>query len=184
VRAGLRVRGVPTSEASAELARRLGIPLVSLDDVEQIDIDIDGADEVDPECNLIKGLGGALLRERIVAAASRQVVILVGAEKVVPTLGSHGKLPVETVPFGTEFCRRKLAALGCSPLLRTVGGKVFITDNGNHILDCHVQPIERPAALDEAIRNIPGVVTTGLFLKMAHTVLIQHSETLEVRKRT
>lgn len=182
-RQGLLVRGVPTSQASAELAREVGIPLVDLSEVETIDVDVDGADEVDPQCNLIKGLGGALLREKIVAAASRQLVILVGAEKVVPVLGTRGILPVEIVPFGLEFCERRLAALGLKPCPRVHDGKPFVTDNGNRILDCRIGPIEHPAEFEQAIHAIPGVVGTGLFLGMAHTVLIQTGTTVEVRQR-
>src|SRR5262249_44879221 len=110
VQAGLRVRGIPTSQASADLARELGIPLITLDDVDAIDVDGAGADGVDPACNLIKGLGGALVREKIVAAAAKRVVILVGAEKLVPALGAHGVLPVEVVPFGLPLVRRRLTA--------------------------------------------------------------------------
>jgi ribose 5-phosphate isomerase A len=184
VRAGLKIRGVPTSVASAELATQLGIPLVSLANVEAIDVDVDGADEVDPHCNLIKGLGGALVREKIVAASSRKVVILVGPEKLVPVLGSHGTLPVEVTPFGVPLCRRRLAVLGCTPHLRLAGQAPFVSDNGNHILDCHVPPINRPNELDEAIRAIPGVAGTGFFLGMADTVLIQNGPAVEVRTCT
>lgn len=183
VRQGLRVRGVPTSQASADLATQAGIPLVDLADVESIDIDVDGADEVDPQCNLIKGLGGALLREKIVAADSRQVVILVGAEKLVPVLGAHGILPVEVVPFGLTFCERRLAALGLSPVRRVRDGKPFVTDNGNRVLDCRIAPLEDPVTLDRSLRAIPGIVDTGLFLGMAHTVLIQNGSIVETRER-
>jgi ribose 5-phosphate isomerase A len=183
VQQGLRVRGVATSQASAELARQLGIPLTTLEEVDAIDIDVDGADEVDPGCNLIKGYGGALVREKIVAAASRQLAILVGAEKLVPVLGSRGILPVEVVSFGLPMCRRRLAALGCLPEPRTRAGKLFVTDNGNAILDCHVSPIDRPAELELAIRAIPGVVGTGLFLGMANVVLVQEGQTVKVMRR-
>jgi ribose 5-phosphate isomerase A len=182
VQAGLRIRGVPTSEATAELARRLGIPLGSLEEIESLDIAVDGADEVDPQLNLIKGLGGALVREKVVAAAARRLVILVGAEKLVPVLGSHGVLPVEVVPFALPFCRRRLEALGYPAQERRKGGKLFLSDNGNPILDCRVGPLADPAALDAAIRAIPGVVGTGLFLGMAHTVLIQEGETIQLRQ--
>lgn len=183
VRAGLRVRGIPTSQVSADLAGRLGIPLTTFEEVESIDVDVDGADEVDPRCDLIKGYGGALLREKIVAAASRRLVILVGEEKLVPALGSHGKLPVEVVPFGLAPCRRRLEALGCTPELRVHDGKPFVTDNGNYTLDCRVAPLDRPAELERAIRDVPGVVGTGLFLGMADTVLIQRGGTVEVQQR-
>src|SRR5947209_4523851 len=116
VRAGLRVRGVPTSQATAELARQVGIPLVTLDDVEQLDLTVDGADEVDPQLNLIKGYGRALVREKIVAAASKQLVILAGPGKEVERLGCRGKLPVEVVPFALPFCSRRLSDLDCVPV--------------------------------------------------------------------
>lgn len=181
-RQGFAVRGVPTSKASEELARRLGIVLVGLNEVETLDIAVDGADEVDPDLNLIKGYGGALVREKIVATAARRLVILVGPEKLVPRLGSHGILPVEVVPFGLPLCTRRLAALGCRAQPRFQSGKPYITDNGNQILDCRVQPIERPEELDRAIRDIPGVVGTGIFLGLPTTVLVQKGEEVEVRQ--
>jgi ribose 5-phosphate isomerase A len=183
VQAGLRVRGVPTSRASADLAGRLGIPLVDLDAVDAIDVDVDGADEVDPQCDLIKGYGGALVREKIVAASARHVIILVGPEKLVKVLGSHGKLPVEVTPFGLPLCRRRLTDLGCVPELRLHEANPFVTDNGNLILDCRIAPLIRPAELEGAILAIPGVVGTGLFLGMAHTILIQRGPDVEVRQR-
>jgi len=183
VRQGLRVRGVPTSQTSADLARQLGIPLTTLEEIDAIDVDVDGADEVDPHCNLIKGYGGALVREKIVAAASRRVVILVGPEKLVPVLGSHGILPVEVVLFGLPFCRRRLAAVGYVSQPRLRDGKLVLSDNGNAILDCKVSPIDRPGELEQTIRAIPGVVGTGLFLDMAHAVLIQRGDAVEVRQR-
>ncbi|HEY2146723.1 MAG TPA: ribose-5-phosphate isomerase RpiA [Pirellulales bacterium] len=176
---GLKVRGVPTSKSTEDLARNLGIPLVSLDEVESIDIAVDGADEVDPQLNLIKGLGGALVREKIVAAAAKKFVILVGPEKLVQTLGDHGVLPVEVVPFALEFCRRRLAALGYPSVVRQRDGRTFISDNGNPILDCQVTAMPDPAALDAAIRPIPGVVGTGLFPNMADLVLIDRGESVE-----
>jgi ribose 5-phosphate isomerase A len=179
-RQGFAVRGVPTSKASEQLARQLGIPLVGLDEVEAIDVDVDGADEVDPNCNLIKGYGGALVREKIVAAASRRLVILVGQEKLVPQLGSHGILPVEVIPFGLPLCTRRLAALGCRAQPRFHAGKLFVTDNGNQILDCRVQPIDRPEELNRAISDIPGVVGTGLFIGLPTTVLVQKGDGVEV----
>lgn len=183
VRQGLRVRGVPTSEGTATLARQLGIPLVGLDEVEGIDLDVDGADEVDPQLDLIKGLGGALVREKIVAAASRQVVILVGPEKLVPVLGARGVLPIEVLPFGMALCSRRLSQLGCVPRPRQKDGGLFVSDNGNYILDCQVSPILNPTVFDRMIRAIPGVIGTGLFLGMAHTVLIQDGDTVQERHR-
>jgi ribose 5-phosphate isomerase A len=174
VQDGLKIRGVPTSDATAGLARELGIPLVTLEEVGELDITFDGADEVAPDLNLIKGYGGALVREKIVAASSKRLIILVGPEKEVKVLGEHGKLPVEVVPFALTLARRKLDALGCPPTLRLgPDGKPYVTDNGNPILDCRVAPIADPAALEQAILAIPGVVGTGLFIGMAETVLIQ-----------
>ena len=172
-RSGIKVRGVPTSNASAELAESLGIELVELRDVHRIDIDFDGADEVDPRLNLIKGNGGALVREKIVAAASRRRIILVGDEKLVKRLGAHGNLPVEVVPFAEAYVARRIRALGMKPKLRLDGaGGDFITDNHNIILDCGVKEIRHPARLEEELLNIPGVVGTGLFVGVATTVLV------------
>jgi len=172
VKAGLEVRAVPTSEAVAGLAGGLGIPLVSLDEAPVIDVTLDGADEVDPRLDLIKGYGGALVREKVVAAASRRLVILVGREKLVPVLGSRGKLPVEVVPFAAGFCRRRFAELGCAPVLRSAGPTPVLSDNGNLIFDCAVGPIADPAGLDTTLRRIPGVVGTGLFVGLAQAVLV------------
>ena len=174
VKQGLRVTGVPTSQATAAAARRLAIPLVDLDDVDEIDVTVDGADEVDPQLNLIKGYGGAMVGEKIVAAASRREIILVGSEKLVPVLGKRGILPVEVIPFAVGFCKRRLTALGCRPQVRfTDGVRVpFVSDSGNYILDCGVEPITDPQALEDAIRAIPGVVGTGLFIGIAERVLV------------
>jgi len=170
VRTGLTVTGVPTSQASATLARQLGIPLI--DEPVALDVAVDGADEVDPRLDLVKGYGGALVREKVVAAAAHRFIVLVGAEKLVPVLGSRGRLPVEVVPFAAAFCRRRLAELGHPPVMRARDGAPFVTDNGNLILDCAVGPIGDPAALDAAVRAIPGVVGSGLFVGMAHVVMV------------
>lgn len=188
VNAGLRVQGVPTSEASADQSRKLGIPLTTLEAVEQLDIDIDGADAVDANLNLLKGLGGALIREKVVAAASKRVVILVDTMKLVPVLGTphEGKanvLPVEVVPFAFPLARRRLTVLGIPPQPRLKDGKLFISDNGNYILDCCLQPIADAARLEAAINAIPGVVGTGLFLDMADVVLVQDGDKVQVHER-
>ena len=183
VQAGLRVRGVPTSQSTANLAAQLKIPLVSLDDVESIDVAVDGADEVDPNLNLIKGLGGAMVREKIIAATCRRFVILVGVEKLVSTLGEHGVLPVEVVPFGLAWCGRRLTYLGYPATLRREDGKPFVTDNGNYVLDCRTSLLRNPAAVEQVLRAIPGVVGTGLFLGMAHTVLVDDNGRIEIRQR-
>jgi ribose 5-phosphate isomerase A len=180
VKQGLRITGVPTSQATAAAARRLAIPLVDLDDVDEIDVTVDGADEVDPQLNLIKGYGGAMVGEKIVAAASRREIILVGSEKLVPVLGKRGILPVEVIPFAVGFCKRRLAALGCRPQVRfTDGIRVpFVSDSGNYILDCGVEPITDPQALEDAMRAIPGVVGTGLFIDIAERVLVGDADTV------
>lgn len=183
VREGLHVRCIPTSSSTAELARSLEIPLTNFEETDAIDVTVDGADEVDPRLNLIKGLGGALVREKIVASSSRMLVICVGEEKEVPVLGQHGVLPVEIVPFALGFCRRRISALGCPPTLRMHEGKPFVTDNGNYIFDCRIGPLDDPQALDRDLLAIPGVVDTGLFLGMAHSVLIQQGREVRVRRR-
>ena len=169
---GIDVRGVATSKASEELGRSVGIPIVTLAEVGRIDTDFDGADEVDPRLNLIKGYGGALVREKIVAASSRRFIVLVGEEKLVNKLGDRGRVPVEVVPFGVPLAMSKLKALGMKPRVRENDGKQFITDNGNWILDCEVKKIVNPARLDRDLRAIPGVVGTGLFVAMADIVLV------------
>jgi ribose 5-phosphate isomerase A len=171
--ARLDVRGVPTSQASAELATSLGIPLADLSDVAKIDIDFDGADEVDPHLNLIKGWGGAMVREKIVAAAARKRIFLVGEEKLVKRLGARGTLPVEVVPFAVSFVARQIAKFGLKPKSRTKdNGTAFVTDNGNRVIDCGVKEIHNPARLERDLRAIPGVVGTGLFLGIANVVLV------------
>jgi ribose 5-phosphate isomerase A len=181
VQQGLNVRGVPTSQASADLATRLGIPLLTLDQIESIDVTCDGADEVDPQGNCIKGYGGALVREKVVAAASQKLAILVGAEKLVQQLGERGKLPVEVVPFAAAFCQRRFIALGLKPQVRQQQGGNYLTDNGNLILDCGTGPIADPGQLESNLLATPGVVGAGLFLSMANLVLIERNGGVEVR---
>src|SRR5262249_17139662 len=184
----LHVRGVATSEETAEIARDVDIPLLTLAEVDALDVTVDGADEVDPKLNLIKGYGRSMVREKIVAAASRHLVILIGPEavkeKVVPVLGTRGKLPVEVLAFGVAVCRGKLEEMG----MRATGatrddGEVWLSEDGNPILDCWVGPIPNPAELEGRIRAIPGVVGTGLFAGMADAVLIQDGDELEVRQK-
>jgi ribose 5-phosphate isomerase A len=172
-RSNVRVYGVPTSEETAALASAENIPVLSLADAGILDVTVDGADEVDPHLDLIKGYGRALVREKIVAASSRRLVILVGDEKLVPQLGARGKLPVEVTPFALPLCIRRLGELGCRPVPNCrPGGDLFLTDNGNYILDCQIDPVEDAEGLELDIRAIPGVVGTGLFLGMADTVLV------------
>jgi ribose 5-phosphate isomerase A len=177
VRQGLRVRGVPTSEATAKLAGDLGIEVIGLADVgfaegRRIDICVDGVDEVDGEKRAIKGGGGALLREKIVAAASDRVVYIADASKRVETLGAF-PLPVEVIPFAAAFVASRIAALGCEPVLRrATDGKEFRSDENNVILDCPFGVIEEPETLAAELSLIPGVVEHGLFLGMIDDMLI------------
>ncbi|GIW43989.1 MAG: ribose-5-phosphate isomerase A [Candidatus Binatia bacterium] len=178
------VRCIATSEATANLARSLGLDLVNLADVEVIDVTVDGADEVAPNLDLIKGYGGALVREKVVAAASAKLVIAATVDKLVDRLGRRGKLPVEVVPFAWPFCQRRLRQLlGGEPVLRRNGEDLFLSDGENYILDCPVGPIEDALALEDSIRRIPGVVGTGLFLGMASVVLVGDDERVQERHR-
>jgi ribose 5-phosphate isomerase A len=188
VRAGrLKVRGVPTSTETARLAEQHGVPLVGLGEAGELAVTVDGADEVDPHLDLIKGYGRALVREKVVAASSRRLVVLVGEEKRVPRLGTRGRLPVEVVPFAVPLCLRRLARFGLRPALWEQNGRPALTDNGNHILDCATDPIPDAERLETDIRAIPGVVGTGLFLGMADTVLVGEGNDfrmIEERRRT
>jgi ribose 5-phosphate isomerase A len=167
------IRGVPTSNRSADQARALGIPLVSLTQVARIDVTVDGADEIDPQLDLIKGLGGALLREKIVAQNSRQMIVIADASKLVPVLGTNQPLPVEVAPFEHAAQARFLGSLGCEPKLRRADdGSEFVTDNGNVIYDCRFKSIERPAELEATLKSRAGIVETGLFIGIASVALV------------
>jgi ribose 5-phosphate isomerase A len=183
VRAGLKIRGIPTSVQTRELAAGLGIPLTTLDEFQQVDITIDGADEVDPELRLIKGGGGALVREKIVASASRQLVIIADSTKQVPALGKF-PLPVEVIPFAQVLVAKKIAALGASVKVRQrAEGNPFVTDEGHHILDCSFGRISDPAALARELQDMPGVVEHGLFIGMADAVLIGKASGVQELRR-
>jgi ribose 5-phosphate isomerase A len=170
------VVAVPTSEATAALAREHGVPLVTLADHPQLALCIDGADEIAPDLGLVKGLGGALLREKIVASAADRFVVVGDASKRVAHLGETAPVPVEVIPFGEAVCALALAAFGCTPEPRTG----FVTDEGNHILDCRFGPIADPPALATAIRAIPGVVEHGLFLGMAAIAYVAGPDGVDV----
>jgi ribose 5-phosphate isomerase A len=174
VRDGLRIVGIPTSERSALQAREGGIALTDFAQHPKVDLTIDGADEIArSSLDLIKGLGGALLREKIVAAASQRLVIIADEPKLVAGLGGTVPVPVEIVPFGWETTSVRLAGLGGKPVLRRAAdGAVFRTDGGNVIMDCHFGPIADPALLEQDLSRIVGVVETGLFIGMATTVLV------------
>jgi len=168
----LDIIGVPTSKRSEKIGIESGINMSSLDEHGSIDLTIDGADEVDPSLELIKGLGGALLREKMVAQATEREVIVVDESKLVEKLGTRVPLPVEVIQFSTQHLKRRLAALGCEPVLRLVGSVPFVTDNGNYIIDCSFSAIENPEMLDGEIKKVPGTVETGLFLGIADTVIV------------
>ena len=172
VQEGMDLKGVPTSFATAEVAKELGIPLTSLEERTRPDLCVDGADEVDPKLDLIKGLGGALFREKIVAAASKKFIVIVDESKLVPRLGSKSPVPVEVHPFGWRVAADALQALGATVDLRRKDGEIFRTDNGNHIVDARFRPLTTPAKMAAQIMGIPGVVGHGLFLQMADTVLV------------
>jgi ribose 5-phosphate isomerase A len=188
IRNGLNVRGVATSSGTADLAERLGVPLVELADALPIDMTFDGADEVDPALNLLKGFGHALIREKVVAAASKKLVILIGPrkveEKLVPVLGSRGELPIEVVPFALPLVLRRVNKLGLpGTVVRDDAGDPRRSDNGNLLVHLAVQAITDPAELDGQLRGIPGIVGTGLFCGLADVVLIDHGGRLEERHR-
>ncbi|HEY8193726.1 MAG TPA: ribose-5-phosphate isomerase RpiA [Hyphomicrobium sp.] len=186
VKGGLKVVCVPTSEATRAQAAALGIPLATLDQHPALDLTVDGADEVDEELRLIKGGGGALLREKIVAVASERVVIIADSSKRVDVLGKF-PLPIEVVPFGLGATQRQIAGVasdcGCEgdiKLRAGANGAPFVTDNGNHILDCSFGAIDDPEALDDALKLVPGVVESGLFLGIADVGIIAGPKGVEV----
>ena len=182
LREGLSIIGaVPTSEATAQLAGALGIPLTNLDTHPHLDLDIDGADEIDGQLGLIKGAGGALLREKIVAAASRRFIVIADSSKIVKQLGLKFPVPVEIIPFARTPVQLQLGALGAQVQLRQRDGQVFRTDSGNIILDCFFPGgISDPQALHASIKSIVGVVEIGLFLNMAERAIIGSASGVQV----
>lgn len=183
VQEGLNITGIPTSKNSELLAKELGIRLVDLNDVASIDVTIDGADEIDPSFHMIKGGGGALTREKLVALASKTRIIVVDEPKLVDSLGQTRSLPVEVLPFAWRMSARLLAELGSNPILRRTGESVFVTDNGNFILDCEFGPIADPPSLEKSIKLLPGVVECGLFIGIADKVIIAFDDRVEARDR-
>jgi ribose 5-phosphate isomerase A len=179
------VRGVATSIASDKQARELGIPVTTLAETPRLNVAVDGADEVDPRLDLTKGLGGALLREKIIAQAADTFVVIADSSKDVPRLGTKAPLPVEVVPFAHEAQVPFFRSLGCEPALRKAAdGKVYMTDNGNVIYDCRFpNGIPDAAALADALKGRAGIVEHGLFLKMAAVVLIAGTDAVEERRR-
>jgi ribose 5-phosphate isomerase A len=184
VRAGLKIRGIPTSKASHGLAQQLGIPLITFEDAQQIDVTIDGADEFDPALNLIKGGGGALLREKIVASATRFQVIVTDSSKQVQVLGKF-PLPVEVIKFAEPLIAKRISEMGVRAVRRQdPSGKPYLTDEGNYILDCHFGQIPDPAALGRILKDLPGVVEHGLFIELASVVVMAKAGALEEFRRT
>ena len=184
VREGVRLTGVPTSVQTAQLATQLAIPLTTLDDQPHLDLAVDGADEVDDHLNLVKGAGGALLREKIVAASAARFLVVVDDGKLVTRLGERYSLPVEVVPFGHTPAIRAVEGLGARVTLRRgTDGQPWISDNGNYILDCHFGPIADPVALQKELLTIPAVIESGLFLNMTDTVIVGHAEGVRLLSR-
>jgi ribose 5-phosphate isomerase A len=183
VKNGLRIRGIPTSDRSREQAAGLGIPLTTLDECPAIDVTVDGADEVDPQLRLIKGGGGALLREKIVASATKQLVIVADATKRVPVLGRF-PLPVEVIKFARSVVVKKIETLGAEVgLRRGADGQPYLTDENNYILDCRFGQIPDADGLARQLSDMPGVVEHGLFIGMASVVLVANgSEIVELRR--
>jgi ribose 5-phosphate isomerase A len=181
---GLDVIGIPTSERSAALARRVGVPLTDFARHRRIDLTIDGADQIEEgRLNLIKGLGGALLREKIVAEASARMIVVADHTKLVKQLGSRTALPVEIVPFGHEVAMEKLEKLGCGVALRRVDGAAFVTDGGNFVADCSFAAIPDAAGLQARLKHITGVVETGLFVGLASQAILGTDDGVTILER-
>ncbi|MBX3330447.1 MAG: ribose-5-phosphate isomerase RpiA [Nitrospira sp.] len=187
VRAGKKLRGVPTSQETAALARESGIPLIETENRWEIDVALDGADQVDPDFNLIKGGGGALLKEKIVAASAKQFIVMVDHTKQVPVLGGSFPLPIEVIPFGWGGTARAIEALTKSRVvLRERNGTPFKTEAGHLIVDVHINRIDRPGELETALNLIPGVVETGLFVGRTSVLIVgtpQGVHTLHVPRK-
>ena len=182
---GLKISGIPTSQQTRKLAEQLNIPLTTLDERQQIDITLDGADEIDPELSLIKGGGGALLREKIIASASRRLVIVADSSKLVAHLGKF-PLPIEVIPFAQALIAQRIRALGAQVSLRRYAyDNPYVTDEGHHILDCSFGEIAYPRKLADSLRALPGVVEHGLFIGMAEFAIVAQGESvIEVRRRS
>jgi ribose 5-phosphate isomerase A len=183
IQTGLKIRGVATSLQTENLARRLGIPLLDFNDVSKLDITIDGADQIDPNFDMIKGGGGALTREKLVARISDVEVIVVDQSKQVVTLGGGFPVPVEVVPFGWRLAARLLSDLGSVPRLRETGGTPVVTDNGNWIIDSDFGRIEDPPNLEKHIKLLPGIVESGLFIGLADVMVVGSEEGAVVHDR-
>jgi ribose 5-phosphate isomerase A len=183
-REALHFVGVPTSDATAALARGVGIPLRDLDEVDSLDLNLDGADEIDGAFQMIKGRGGALLREKIVASAARRRVAIITADKRVARLGARMPIPVEVSPFGLRHIERQLRALGAATTVRTTpAGAAFVTDGGHSIIDCHFAAIVDPEELDQRLNRIAGVFETGIFIDLCDLMIVGHADRVETIER-
>jgi len=184
---GLRIKGIPTSYQAYLKALEKGLPLTTLDEAQRIDLAVDGADEVDMSLNLVKGMGAALTREKVIDSAAKLLAIIVDSSKLVRRLGETKPIPVEVLPFAYTYVAGKLKDLGGEPKLRMAGevkdGPV-VTDNGNFILDVEFQPIQYPAKLEEEIKRIPGVVEVGIFTGLADIVYVGYPDKVEVLRRS
>ena len=179
----LEIVGIPTSIETESLAKELNIPLTNLKDHPVIDVTVDGADEVDPNFNLIKGMGGALLREKIVAKNTKKEVIIVDYTKMVNKLGTKSPLPVEVLPFGWSSCARLLKEFGCEVSLRKKDNEIALSDNNNYFIDCKFDSIDDPQDLEMKINNIPGVIENGLFINLTESVIVASPSGVEVLLR-
>ena len=179
----LDIIGIPTSLDTKKRADELQIPLTDLKSHPKIDVTIDGADEVDPSFNLIKGMGGALLLEKIVAKNTAREIIIVDVTKIVDKLGTKSPLPVEVLPFGWSSAEKLLNEFGCEVKLRTNESGIFTSDNGNYILDCKFNSIDDPEGLEMKINNIPGVMENGLFIELTSTVIVASEDEIKVLSR-
>jgi ribose 5-phosphate isomerase A len=180
---GLKIKGIPTSLKTKRLATELKIPLIELDDHTEVDVTIDGADEVDSNLNLIKGGGGALTREKIIAYHSKKVIIVVDETKIVKGLGCDSSLPVEVTKFGWKATKKELEGLGCTTELRKIIDEAFITDNQNYIIDCDFGKISDPEVLEKEINSIPGVLENGLFIGLADEVIVGSKQGMMILER-
>ena len=184
VRDGLKVTAIATSSQSETLALEVGIPIVTFQDQKELDLTVDGADEVSPELNLVKGLGGALVREKIVAVASRRLVIVVDDSKLVDQLGTRSPVPVEVVPFAADIVMHQLGAIGGQPRLRVMeSGRPFVSDNGNFVVDWHFGPIIDPPMVERRLKSVWGVVDSGIFSDLADRVIVARGTGLEILDR-
>ena len=184
VRDGLNITGIATSKQTEKISANQGIPLSTLAEHPVIDLTIDGADEIDPSLNLIKGGGGALVREKIIAHASKRLVIVADASKSVSVLGSTFALPVEVLQFGWEATQAAINIICDESTMRNNGEKPYISDNGNYILDCRFDAIRQPAQVELQLNNLPGVVENGLFVNRADKAIIGTTSGVEIREKT